>query len=92
MKLGHDGNGDVVSPPSVPFSSLFSLFDFCVSRQMKKGGGRPTGPPNGGPQKSLPKYGPIAVKLFWGIPIQSQIIIHLVCVTLVTLMFSSCKL
>jgi hypothetical protein len=45
MKLGHDRNGDAVSPPSVPFSSLFLLFDFRVSRQKKKRGGRPIGPP-----------------------------------------------
>jgi len=46
MKLRHDGNGDAVSPPSVPFFFLFSL---CFPPE-KKGGGRPTGPPT--PTKS----------------------------------------
>jgi hypothetical protein len=42
-----DGYGDVVSSPSVSFSSLFSLFNFRVSRK-KKRGGRPTGHPTDG--------------------------------------------
>jgi hypothetical protein len=34
------GNGGVVSPWSVSFSSLFSLFGIRVSRKNKKGGGK----------------------------------------------------
>jgi len=45
MKLGHDGNGEVVSRPSVPFSSLFLLFYLSFPPEEKKGG-RPTGPPS----------------------------------------------
>jgi hypothetical protein len=41
MKLGHDGNGDAVSPSLFPLFFRSSIFD----RQKKKRGGGPTGPP-----------------------------------------------
>ena len=59
MKLGHDGNGNAVSPPSVLFSSLFFALQFVSFPLDEKKGGRPTGP-HMGRSVVAPNHGAVA--------------------------------